>query len=167
LKQSYTKRPEPQQWQNGPALKLPPVALVVIVAALMWIASAATPAFDVFVPAKRLSAVSLALIGAATCLSGIVSFRRAKTTVNPMKPDSTSSLVVSGIYKYTRNPMYLGFLLVLVGWAAFLSNLAALALLPAFVTYMNRFQIRPEERVLGALFPNEYPAYRANVRRWI
>jgi protein-S-isoprenylcysteine O-methyltransferase Ste14 len=84
-----------------------------------------------------------------------------------MKPDSASSLVVSGIYKYTRNPMYLGFLLVLLGWAAFLSNLAALALLPAFVAYMNRFQIRPEERVLASLFPNDYPAYRAKVRRWI
>jgi protein-S-isoprenylcysteine O-methyltransferase Ste14 len=166
LNQSYTKRPESQP-QNGLALRLPPVALVVIVAVLMWVASATTPTFGVFVPAKRLSAVSLTLIGAATCLSGVVSFRRAKTTVNPMKPDSTSSLFISGIYKYTRNPMYLGFLLVLVGWAAFLSNLAALALLPAFVVYMNRFQIRPEERVLDALFPNEYAAYRAKVRLWI
>ena len=84
-----------------------------------------------------------------------------------MKPDSTSSLVISGIYKYTRNPMYLGFVLVLLGWAAFLSNLAALALLPAFVLYINRFQIIPEEHVLTSLFPDAYPAYRARVRRWI
>jgi protein-S-isoprenylcysteine O-methyltransferase Ste14 len=133
----------------------------------MWIASAATPKFDFFLPAKLPSAVSLALIGAVICLSGVVSFRRAKTTVNPMKPDSTSSLVVSGIYKYTRNPMYLGFVLVLLGWAAFLSNLAALALLPVFVAYISRFQIRPEERVLASLFPHEYPAYRAKVRRWV
>jgi protein-S-isoprenylcysteine O-methyltransferase Ste14 len=159
--------PERQQRQNGLALKLPPVALVVIVAAIMWVTSFATPAFDFFLPAKSLLSVSLALIGAVTCLSGIVSFRRAKTTVNPMKPNSTSSLVVSGIYKYTRNPMYLGLVLVLFGWAAFLSNLAALALPPAFVVYINRFQIRPEERVLASLFPHEYPAYRAKVRRWI
>jgi protein-S-isoprenylcysteine O-methyltransferase Ste14 len=118
-------------------------------------------------PAKFLSSVSLALIGAVTCLSGVVSFHRAKTTVNPMKPHSTSSLIVSGIYKYTRNPMYLGFVLVLLGWAAFLSNLAALALVPAFIVYINRFQIRPEERVLASLFPHEYPAYRAKVRRWV
>jgi len=90
-----------------------------------------------------------------------------ETTVNPMRPDSTSSLVVSGIYKYTRNPMYLGFLLVLVGWAIFLSNLAAFALLPAFVVYMNHFQIGPEERALGSLFAQEYQAYHARVRRWI
>ena len=84
-----------------------------------------------------------------------------------MKPNSTSSLVISGIYRYTRNPMYLGFVLVLLGWAAFLSNLAALALLPAFVLYINRFQIMPEEHVLASLFPHGYPAYRARVRRWI
>jgi len=157
---------EPQQ-RNGLALKLPPLALVVIVAALMWVASSATPTFDFFLPAKFLLSVSLALIGSVTCLSGVVSFRRAKTTVNPMNVNSTSSLVVSGIYKYTRNPMYLGFVLVLLGWAAFLSNLAAFVLLPAFVLYISRFQIRPEERVLASLFPDEYPAYRDQVRRWV
>jgi protein-S-isoprenylcysteine O-methyltransferase Ste14 len=161
------KRPRRQQRHIGLALKLPPVALVVIVAALMWIASSATPTFAFFLPAKSLASLSLAAIGAVTCLSGVVSFRRAKTTVNPLKPHSTSSLVVSGIYRYTRNPMYLGFALVLLAWAAFLSNLAALAFLPAFIWYMNRFQIGPEERALASLFVHEYPAYRAKVRRWV
>jgi protein-S-isoprenylcysteine O-methyltransferase Ste14 len=161
------KRPARQQGQNGLGLKLPPVALGAIVAALMWCASWATPAFDFRLPASLLSSVSLALLGAVICLSGVVAFRRAKTTVNPMRPDSTSSLVVSGIYNYTRNPMYLGFLLVLLGWAIFLSNFVALTLLPAFVMYMDRFQIAPEERVLAALFADEYPAYHARVRRWI
>jgi len=153
--------------QNGLELKVPPLALGVIVAALMWCVSLATPAFDFTLPANVVSSVSLALLGAVICLLGIVSFRRAKTTVNPLKPDSASSLVVSGIYKYTRNPMYLGFLLVLLGWAAFLSNFVALIFLPAFVLYMNRFQIGPEERALGALFAHEYPAYCATVRRWL
>jgi protein-S-isoprenylcysteine O-methyltransferase Ste14 len=167
LNQGHLNRPERQPRQNGLALKFPPLGLVVIAAALMWIASSASPIFDVFLPAKSLLPASLALIGALTCVTGVVSFRRAKTTVNPMKPNSTSSLVISGIYKYTRNPMYLGFVLVLLGWAAFLSNLAALALLPAFVLYINRFQIMPEEHVLASLFPHAYPAYRARVRRWI
>lgn len=153
--------------QNGPALKLPPLALVLIMAALMWVVSAATPIFYFALPAKRLWAVSLALIGFVTCLAGVASFRLAKTTVNPMKPDLTSSLVVSGIYKYTRNPMYLGFALILLGWAVLLSSLTALALVPAFVLYIDRFQIRPEERVLASLFPREYPGYQARVRRWI
>ena len=125
------------------------------------------PAFGVMLPEYSLFSASLSVIGAATCLSGVISFRRAKTSVNPTKPYATSSLVVSGIYKYTRNPMYLGFLLLLLGWATFLSNLAPFALLPAFVVYMNHFQIRPEERALGSLFAQEYHAYHARVRRWI
>jgi protein-S-isoprenylcysteine O-methyltransferase Ste14 len=63
--------------------------------------------------------------------------------------------------------MYLGFLLVLLGWAIFLSNLVALSLLPAFVMYMDHFQIAPEERALAALFANDYPAYHARVPRWV
>ena len=133
----------------------------------MWMASRATPMLDVFLPAKGLLAASLALIGALTCASGVVSFRRAKTTVNPMKPSSTSSVVTSGIYKYTRNPMYLGLVLVLFGWAVFLANLGALAVVAVFVLYIHRFQIMPEEHVLASLFPQDYPAYRARVRRWI
>jgi protein-S-isoprenylcysteine O-methyltransferase Ste14 len=167
LNRDDLNRPERQQGQNGLALKLPPGALVLIVAALMWIASSVTPALDFYLPAKSLLTMSLVLIGAIIALSGVITFRRAKTTVNPMKPDSTSSLTVTGPYHYTRNPMYLGFVFILLGWAAFLSNLATLAFLPAFIAYLNRFQIVPEERVLASLFPNEYQAYRAKVRRWI
>jgi protein-S-isoprenylcysteine O-methyltransferase Ste14 len=87
--------------------------------------------------------------------------------MNPMKPDPTSSLVVSGIYRYTRNPMYLGFLLILLAWAAALSNLLALVSLLAFVLYMNRFQIVPEERILASRFAQDYAEYRARVRRWL
>jgi protein-S-isoprenylcysteine O-methyltransferase Ste14 len=114
-------------------LKVPPVALAVIAAALMWCTRSATPEFDFLSPSNSVFPVGLALVGAFTCLAGVISFRRAKTTVNPRKPDYTSSLVVSGIYKYTRNPMYLGFLLLLLGWATFLSNLASFALLPALL----------------------------------
>ncbi|HZT69322.1 MAG TPA: isoprenylcysteine carboxylmethyltransferase family protein [Terriglobia bacterium] len=148
-------------------LKLPPVAVGAIAGALMRCLSAAAPAFDLLFPANSVLPAGLALIGALTCLAGVVSFRRAKTTVNPMKPRSTTSLVVSGIYRYTRNPMYLGFLLILLGWAAFLSNVLALVVLPVFVVWMNRFQISPEERALASLFANDYVEYRGRVRRWL
>jgi phospholipid methyltransferase len=104
----------------------------------MWGASYRTPKLDFSLPAKSFSSASMVLLGVVTCLSGVVSFRRAKTTVNPTKPDATSSLVVSGIYKHTRNPMYVGFVLVLLGWAAFLSNLAALTLVPVFIVYIRK-----------------------------
>jgi protein-S-isoprenylcysteine O-methyltransferase Ste14 len=153
--------------RSGLELKLPPVALGAIAAALMWCISAAAPAFDFLFPANSVSSASLALIGALTCLAGVVSFRRAKTTVNPMNPGSSTSLVVSGIYRHTRNPMYLGFLLILLGWAVVLSNVLALVMVPMFVVWMNCFQISPEERVLASLFKNDYTRYRARVRRWL
>jgi protein-S-isoprenylcysteine O-methyltransferase Ste14 len=154
-------------WRTGLELRVPPVAVGAIAAALMWCATSATPDFGFLFPSNSVLSVGLALIGALTCLAGVVSFRLAKTTVNPMKPDTTSSLVVSGIYRHTRNPMYLGFLLILLAWAAALPNVWALVLLPAFVLYMNRFQISPEERVLASRFAQDYAEYRARVRRWL
>lgn len=148
-------------------LKIPPVALGVIVALLMWLTSWATPAFGFEFPGRVLTSAGLVLLGAVASISGVVSFRRARTTVNPRAPGSTSSLVVAGIYKFTRNPMYLGFLLALIGWAVFLSNVFALALVPAFVLYMNRFQIHPEERALASLFAQDFAVYKARVRRWV
>jgi AraC family transcriptional regulator, transcriptional activator FtrA len=163
----WLKRALQTQRQIGLELKVPPMALAVIAAALMWGARSATPDFSFPFPSNPMFPVGLALLGALTCLGGVVAFRRAKTTVNPMKPDTTSTLVVSGIYRYTRNPMYLGFLLLLMAWAAALSNLLALVSLLAFVLYMNRFQIVPEERMLASRFAQDYAEYRARVRRWL
>jgi protein-S-isoprenylcysteine O-methyltransferase Ste14 len=148
-------------------LKVPPVAIVLFMAALMWLVARTAPAFEFALPARVFLAVGLAVTGIVASLSGVVSFRRAKTTVNPMKPDSSSSLVSSGVYALTRNPMYLGFLLVLAGWAVFLSNVLGLLLLPVFVFYMNRFQIEPEEKALAILFGPAFIAYQSRVRRWL
>ena len=107
----------------------------------MWLVSWAVPALEFVFPARNLLAVSFCVAGAVISILGVVSFSRAKTTVNPMKPAGATSLVRSGIYTRSRNPMYLGFLLALVGWASFLGNALAFAFLPAFIFYMNRFQI--------------------------
>ena len=148
-------------------LKIPPVALVLLIAALMWLASWAMPAFGFEFPARKFLSVSVAVAGLIISGFGIASFRQARTTVNPMKPDSTSSLVMSGIYRLTRNPMYLGFLLVLLAWAIFLSNALAFLFLPVFVFYMNRFQIEPEEKALHSLFGQQFVTYTSRVRRWL
>ena len=148
-------------------LKVPPVVVVLLTGALMWLVAWAVPAFAFLFPPRYPVAASLVLAGALTSLLGVVSFRRAGTTVNPMTPESSSSLVVSGIYKLTRNPMYLGFLLALLGWTIFLSNVPALLCLPAFILYMNRFQIAPEERALAALFGQAFAAYKEKTRRWL
>lgn len=118
-------------------------------------------------PYHRHLSLALALAGITVALLAIAAFRQARTTTNPMKPRDSSSLVVSGIYCYTRNPMYLGLLFVLSGWCLFLQNIAAMALLPLFLKAMNYFQISIEEECLEAKFGEEYLAYKNRVPRWL
>src|SRR5512139_930170 len=146
-------------------LKIPPVVIGALTAIGMWFICRTLPAFS-FAP-LRVVAVGMGLAGVAITGLAVLSFRRAHTTVNPIKPFSTSSLVTRGIYGFTRNPMYLGMLFVLVGWALYLGNVLAFLFLPAFILYMNRFQIEPEERALKALFGREFLGYASQVRRWI
>ncbi|GAA3965377.1 hypothetical protein GCM10022278_23990 [Allohahella marinimesophila] len=105
--------------------------------------------------------------GFLICIAGIIEFRRAKTTVDPRIPETTSSLVTSGIYAKTRNPMYVGFTLFLIAWAMYLTSLWSLIIVVAFVVFLNRFQIKPEEEALEVIFGQEFAAYRYRVRRWI
>ncbi len=148
-------------------LKIPPLALVVLFAGLMWLLARLTPGLNYAVPWRQVLVATLSALAVLIILAGVASFRRASTTVNPLNPESSSALVVSGIYRVTRNPMYLGFLLLLAAWALLLGNLTVLLLLPVFVWYMNRFQILPEERALTSLFGNDYTNYCARVRRWL
>jgi protein-S-isoprenylcysteine O-methyltransferase Ste14 len=147
-------------------LKIPPPVVAVLVAVAMWrialaVPSSTPPSFHLVL------AVVLAVAGVACAVSGAVAFRRAKTTTNPMDPQAATALVVTGIYRVTRNPMYVGLCVVLVAWAAFLWSAWALLGPLVFVAYIARFQIAPEEKVLAALFGGEYSAYKAKVRPWL
>jgi protein-S-isoprenylcysteine O-methyltransferase Ste14 len=148
-------------------LKIPPLVVLVFVAALMWFGSRAAPMTGFQVPARHAIALGLAAVGVGTAVAGVVSFRIAKTTVNPLKPEAASALVTSGVYRLTRNPMYVGALILLIGWATFLTNALSFILVPSFVLYMNRFQIGPEEKALTSLFASEFTTYCAKVRRWL
>ena len=148
-------------------LKIPPPAVAVLIAGAMWGISLVAPLLEVPAFIRVAAAATIALAGGGFSLAGVISFRRAKTTANPMKPETTSSLVCSGVYRLTRNPMYLGALFILVAWAVFLSSAWALLGPLAFVLYINRFQIAPEERALSAMFDRGYSAYRSRVRRWL
>ena len=152
---------------SGLELKVPPVVAALAVAGLMWVATLIVPSFDLAFAVRVVGGVGLGVAGLCAALAGAVPFRRAHTTVDPTRPDSTSSLVVSGVYRFTRNPMYLGMLVVLLGWSLFLANALAFVLTAVFVLYLNRFQITPEERALSKLFGAEYAAYRGGVRRWL
>lgn len=148
-------------------LKVPPVAVLLVCGAGMWLLSRQLPELSFPFPGHRLLASLVAAVGAAIGVSGVIAFRAAKTTVDPRYPHKASSMVRTGIYRITRNPMYLGLLLLLLGWALFLSNALAVICLPAFVLYMNPFQIRPEERAMQARFGKQFSDYCLAVRCWI
>lgn len=148
-------------------LKIPPVIVLALIGISMWLAAERAPEWALTIPGHVVIAVVIGLAGTLLILAGAIVFRAAKTTVNPMRPNSTSSIVTKGVYAISRNPMYVGFLLILLSWAVFLSNILSFAVLPTFVWYMNRFQIIPEERALLAKFDEEYSAYAKSVRRWL
>lgn len=149
------------------ALKVPPPLVMLGVALLMWLAALAFPGLAWDMAARTACAVVLAAFGTGIAVAGVVSFVKARTTVNPLKPGTASSLVTTGLYRLTRNPMYLGDLVVLIGWAVFLCNAVSFLLVPIFVLYINRFQIGPEEKALSGLFGAGYAAYQSTVRRWL
>lgn len=148
-------------------LKIPPLLLVLIFATLMWI----TPLYWQFNLLQE--SVTLVLftcfvvIGLFIILIGVLTFKKCQTTVNPTKPEMTSSLVKVGIYTITRNPMYLGMTSCLVGWGFYLANPITVCYILGFIFYLNRFQIAPEEKTLTIIFKQEFIDYCTKVRRWI
>jgi protein-S-isoprenylcysteine O-methyltransferase Ste14 len=148
-------------------LKIPPPVVALLVALAMWGVARNSDASAAPEMPRLLVAIALALVGVAFDVSGVIAFHRAKTTINPMKPQSTSSIVDSGIYRVTRNPMYVGLVFLLCAWAVFLGPWWALLGPLAFAAYIGRFQIAPEEKALAALFGAEYLSYKAKVRRWL
>ncbi len=149
------------------SLRVPPVAVMLVTAVAMWAGSRTVPEFAFRIPAQNFIAIAFAVAGAATSILGVMSFVRARTTVNPLTPDASSSLVTSGVYAISRNPMYLGFLFLLLAWGFHLASVPGILLVPLFVVYMNRFQIAPEEGALRSRFGPEFEAYSNRVGRWL
>lgn len=147
--------------------KIPPVALFVLFVVAINHLSHEFVAFSVSLPLAALVFSICFIVAGVVGVAGVYEFRRAQTTVNPIKVDDASSVVDSGIFSYTRNPMYLGLFLLLFGFAYWQQNLLSVLFSFAFIVYMNRFQILPEERALEALFGAEYLDYKQRVRRWI
>ncbi len=148
-------------------LKIPPPVVTLVLVISMWVISLFTPVIKNDTLVRISVAVIIALIGAGFSVAGVIAFRRAKTTLNPIKPADASSLVERGIYRVTRNPMYVGLLIVLVAWASFLAKPWTLIAPAVFFAYISRYQIAPEEKALSSIFGDAYSNYKANVRRWL
>ncbi len=147
-------------------LKIPPVMVAIFVFVVMRMI-AGIPRFHRFrSPLQKVVAGLLALLGFWVAILGMLSFRRNRTTVHPSHPEKTTVLVVEGIYRYTRNPMYLGITLVLAAWGFFWGSAMALFMVPIFPLYITAFQIKPEEQALSEKFGNEFANYVVRFRRW-
>ena len=152
---------------NALELRIPPAVVALIAALAIWLLSGWTQFLAVDIPMRKPLAGLLVVGGGLTGFVGIFTFRVMHTTVDPRYPASARVLVTSGIYRFTRNPMYLGIALILTAWVIFLSNFLSLIVVALFVSYMNRFQILPEERALAHNFGDPYRRYQQKVRRWI
>ena len=138
-----------------------------LAAGLMWLVAALTPSLSVPGWLRLVGALVLIGAGLGLIVAARVDLARAHTTFSPRAPDRSSDLVTTGVYRFTRNPMYLGMLLALVALGMWLSSLYSLAVPVAFVVYITYLQIQPEERVLHARFGSEYGDYVHRVRRWL
>ncbi len=152
------------QWLE---LKIPPLLVWLVIAGAMLGVAYSAPSLSFTLAGSSAIALALVSLGGALAFAGVIAFRNQRTTVNPLTPSATSSVVSRGVYRVSRNPMYLGFLLALAGWAVYLSNAGAALLVPVFVAYMTRYQIKPEERALLAKFGSEFGRYMSRVRRWL
>lgn len=148
-------------------LLIPPPIVALACAAAIWALARFVPGFEVHFPGQRIAAFGLIGLGLLLDASSIAAFLRARTTVSPLSPEKSAQLVTTGFYRFTRNPMYLGLLLLLAGFALLQGSALAPPVLAIFIAYITTFQIKPEEERLGAIFGEDYERYKQRVRRWI
>lgn len=148
-------------------LKIPPLALGISTLLFIWLVDRYVPIYRIEFVHQNIFASVVSGAGLIVALSGILAFRKLKTTVDPRYPEKARKLVIIGIYKFSRNPMYLGMLLALIGFDIFLGSIPGIFIIVFFVWFINKFQIHPEEIVLRDKFGEDYINYTKQVRRWV
>ena len=159
--------PEASQPMSHLALKIPPALVLAVCATAATLLGHGLPWANLPFPGHRWLALATVGIGIVVAMAGVWAFHRARTTVNPLAPQRARAMVTGGIYRVSRNPMYLGMALALAGVALWWASVPALMLVPAFGRYLVRFQIGPEEQALRARFGAALEAYAARARRWV
>lgn len=147
--------------------RVPPPVVLLLAAGLMWGLARVFPAPWLEWSAAGWWVAVPAIAGLVLNLAPKWWFGRAGTTVNPLRPQATRQLVVTGPYRFSRNPMYLGHVLLLLAWAGALGHPLTMAGVVFYLAWVTWFQIRPEERMLAERFPDAYRDYRRRVRRWL
>lgn len=146
---------------------IPPVVVLMLFVAIMWYMAVYFPFLNLAYELHYLIPVLIAILGFLLICISSVHFYKHNTTLNPLKPELASTLIKTGLYQYSRNPIYCGLVLILIGWGVYLLNLASIFCVILFVSYLNLFQIIPEEKSLAYKFGNEFEMYKRSVNRWI
>jgi protein-S-isoprenylcysteine O-methyltransferase Ste14 len=147
--------------------RIPPPVIVVLLTALMWLLNTGRRSAGFEFAPQPILAIALAAVALLLMLAAAAQMFIAKTTVNPLRPERATRLITTGVFAYSRNPIYLADLLLLTALALWLGNLENIVLRGVFVWYINRFQIAPEEKALTKLFGAGFEQYCARVRRWV
>lgn len=147
--------------------RIPPPIVLLIALALIYLVSRVDDLITISDALRLNLGMGLLVLGLCIMIAGVISFKRAATTVNPLKPESASSLVSSGVFSYTRNPMYSGMILITIAAVVKSSSVLSLLMVLGFFLFITRYQIIPEERAMEKLFGNEFTQYQQRVRRWI
>ncbi|WP_299472051.1 isoprenylcysteine carboxylmethyltransferase family protein [uncultured Roseibium sp.] len=148
-------------------LKVPPPLILVVAVVFTFAAASWFPGLTFEFPGQFVLAAILFFLGLVPDILALLTFVRRKTTVNPMAPEETSALVTDGIYRISRNPMYLGLLFLLIAASLYFSSFVSILIIPAFIAYLTEFQIKPEEEILREKFGEPYENYLRKVRRWV
>ena len=148
-------------------LIIPPPVYGLLFFAAMWWLNSLLPQFFFYFVGQKVLAIAAVIIGLTIDVIAIVSFIKTKTTINPRSPQNTNQLVTAGLYRYSRNPMYLGLFFLLLATVLWLGNPVTIFLLLLFLWVMTVFQIKPEEKILNEKFGSDYQHYCKQVRRWL
>ncbi len=148
-------------------LIIPPPIYMLLFATIMWLLDHYLPLVQIIPETWQMLGLGLIVLAILLDLWSLILFFLSHTTPNPMKPENVSELVITGMYRFSRNPMYLGLLIMLSGWAIYLGSLIGFFILPLFVITLNIQQIKPEEQVLEKKFGQAYLDYKQRVRAWI
>lgn len=149
--------------------KIPPPLVLLICGILMWLAARFVPSLDFVLPSRIILFWALLVVGVLLLASGASNILNRKTTIHPDRKSlsKASALVTTGIYRYSRNPIYLGMAFMLLAWMILLQNWLSVVGPIIFIVFITDYQIKPEEEALEKVFGEEYVRYKKRVRRWI
>lgn len=151
--------------KDSAQVKFPPPLAVLIVAVGAFVLRFAYPAEFLQEDHRWALGLAFILLGIFLMIYCVGLFRKAKTGLPPWVP--TLVIVKEGPYRYSRNPIYLAFLLFGIGWVCLANNAVAFGLVGLLFLFLDRYVVQKEEAYLKAKFPNQYPNYLNSTRRWV